>query len=178
MAGILDWFWTKIGLVDPEVQGEEPEVEEEIVDEQPTSRESTSNVSQLPNRNAGETRSETRSETGRNDSSTRSSEKKNNMQIMVYNPHSYDELPSLVKELNNGAPIIVSFIGVSDEEMQRMLDFLFGASYAIGGYATKIDTLIYVLAPHSVDVNSKMKEALLVRDSELANFNRGGSSDS
>ena len=53
--------------------------------------------------------------------------------VVLYSPKNYGDVQSLIDHLRMHEPAIVEFAGIGDEDGQRILDFLSGAIYALGG---------------------------------------------
>lgn len=72
--------------------------------------------------------------------------------LVVYRPVSYDDARNVIDNLKGRRPIIVNMEGIERETAQRILDFMFGACYAVDGRLYKINGRIFVVAPANCDV--------------------------
>ena len=170
MAGLMNWFWDKVGLGDP-VDDEDivvtPEPEEKPVS-QPVAQ-SGSKV--VPIRGGTQTTSQAPAPAPRSVGSSTTNEvtassPAPHSQVVVFTPGKYDDLPELVMHLRQGRLVVTSFDGASDGEVQGWLNFIFGAACALDGTAQKISRSIYLVAPRNVDITSNLKEILLARDNQ------------
>ena len=72
--------------------------------------------------------------------------------FVIYSPKTYTDIKKLIDFLRNGQPIIVNLSTVKQEKGQRILDFLSGAIYALGGKSHKISASIWLLTPNGVNI--------------------------
>lgn len=171
MAGLMSWIWDKVGLGDPvdddypeDVYAEE-ETDYEEEEEMPISAQvGGPNNNVVPLNPRGGASAPSAGQTGGAMSNYAAN---GSSSLVIYTPSKYDDLPELVTYLRQGRPIVVSFEGKAEEDMRRMLDFIFGAACALEGSAQKVSHNIFVVTPASVDVTSNRKETLLARDSLL-----------
>ena len=69
-------------------------------------------------------------------------------------PKSFDDVTDLIARLKAREGLIVDFEGIPPHLAQRMLDFLSGAVFALGGAINKIKKKTYILVPHGVRINT------------------------
>lgn len=74
------------------------------------------------------------------------------MKMIVYHPVSYEDTQIIIDNLKNRKPVIVNMEDLDVDCAQRILDFLSGAIYALGGTMCKISRGIFVVAPNNYDV--------------------------
>lgn len=74
--------------------------------------------------------------------------------VLLVEPRSFDDVQSIVDQLKARRPIILNLEGLEKEVAHRILNFLHGAIYALGGETQKIATGIFFFAPPGVDVAS------------------------
>ena len=72
--------------------------------------------------------------------------------FVIYSPKTYMDVKKLIDFLKNGQPIIVNLSTIKQEKGQRILDFLSGAIYALGGKSHKISLSIWLLTPNGVNI--------------------------
>lgn len=67
---------------------------------------------------------------------------------VIFTPKSYDDVGKLIDHLRCGEQVIVDFSTTNQSVMARMLDFMSGAIYALGGSVKKITRDIFLFAPN------------------------------
>lgn len=74
------------------------------------------------------------------------------MKVMVVEPLSFDDAQHIADYLKNRKPVVVNFENTEKEVAKRMIDFISGTTYALGGTIQKIGNNIFLCAPNNVDV--------------------------
>ncbi|HHU43567.1 MAG: cell division protein SepF [Bacillota bacterium] len=67
--------------------------------------------------------------------------------VSINRPKSFSDIRSLLDSLMDNEGFIVDFEGIDTALAQRMLDFLSGAVYAIGGKIEHIKQKMYIILP-------------------------------
>ncbi|NLW17519.1 MAG: cell division protein SepF [Firmicutes bacterium] len=80
------------------------------------------------------------------------------MKLVVLGPKSLEDVQPIVDHLRARRPVVVNLEGAEQRSRLRILDFLNGAVYALGGRNQRISELIFLLAPHNVDVSNLLEE--------------------
>ncbi|MEG1506446.1 MAG: cell division protein SepF [Bacilli bacterium] len=93
------------------------------------------------------------------------SEKSGNKMILL-EPRAYSESQQIADHLKNRNSVVVNLKRVTSDQAKRIIDFLSGVIYAIGGSMQKIGVGIYLCAPKNVNVQGKITD-----DSEKASKN-------
>lgn len=81
-----------------------------------------------------------------------------NMVITVHEPLSYDESPLIVDDLKSNKAVVLNFEQLDLEVKREIFDFVNGALYAIEGKIQKVNKDIFILAPHSVEIDGLKEE--------------------
>lgn len=81
-----------------------------------------------------------------------------NIKLVVLGPKSYEDVQAIVDHLRARRPVVVNLEGAEQRVRVRILDFLSGAAYAIGGRNQRVSDLIFLLAPANVDINNLLEE--------------------
>lgn len=92
-------------------------------------------------------------------------EKSGNKMILL-EPRAYSESQQIADHLKNRNSVVVNLKRVTSDQAKRIIDFLSGVVYAIGGSMQKIGIGIYICAPKNVNVQGKITE-----DTEKASKN-------
>lgn len=74
------------------------------------------------------------------------------MRVVVVEPVAFDEVQAIALNLRNRRPVIVNLERADREVARRIVDFLSGATYALGGAMQRVGGAIFLFAPHNVDV--------------------------
>jgi len=104
------------------------------------------------------TRAEPRS--GRKNSPVVSIHSQKQMHVVVLEPTSFDEAQSIADQLRNRRPVIVNLENADRNLAKRVVDFISGATYALGGNMQKVGNGIFLFVPNNVDISGEMREEL------------------
>ena len=74
--------------------------------------------------------------------------------LKIVNPRSYKEAAEIADFLMNGNAILVNIDSLASDQIVRLIDYLAGATHAVGGFITKVGKSTIVVAPKNVDVSS------------------------
>jgi len=74
------------------------------------------------------------------------------MRVVVVEPATFDEVQAIALNLRSRRPVIVNLERTDREVARRIVDFLSGATYALGGAMQRVGGAIFLFAPHNVDV--------------------------
>lgn len=83
-----------------------------------------------------------------------------NLKLVVLGPRSYDDVQQIADQLRAKRPVVVNLEAADPKVRVRILDFLNGAVYALGGRSQRVSDLIFLLAPTNVDINNLLEEEL------------------
>ena len=83
--------------------------------------------------------------------------KSGNKMILV-EPRAYSESQQIADYLKNRNSVVVNLKRVTSDQAKRIIDFLTGTIYAIGGDLQKLGNGIYLCTPNNVSVQGKMSE--------------------
>lgn len=75
--------------------------------------------------------------------------------FVFFNPKNYDDVKKLVNYLRQSEPAIVNLEGLSDNEAQRILDFISGSVCALNGCIQRITGNIFLVAPEGFRIMTK-----------------------
>lgn len=83
----------------------------------------------------------------------------NRMEILNFTMLSYDMTGEICGYIKNKKPIIVNMEKLAPHEMQRAVDYLTGACFALNGSVEKVTDNIFIFAPEHVNINpEKIKQ--------------------
>lgn len=81
-----------------------------------------------------------------------------NQKVNIIKPSTFDEAPQICDSLKENKIVVVNTTGLEPKTAQRLLDFIAGATYALGGDLQEVEHGIYVLSPSMVEVTRELKE--------------------
>ena len=94
--------------------------------------------------------------------------KKDNTMILL-EPRAYSESQQIADYLKANSSVVVNLRRVTPDQAKRIVDFLSGTIYAIGGDLQKLGGGIFLLTPSSVNVEGKITdEGLKGKDAKAA----------
>lgn len=76
--------------------------------------------------------------------------------VAVFHPTTFDEVQKLADSLNSRDAVIVNFEGVDEFLTRRIIDFLSGVTYVLGGETQKIGQAVMIFAPPNFDINKDL----------------------
>lgn len=83
-----------------------------------------------------------------------------NMKVLIVKPSSYDEVVDICDHLKNRKIVVVNSTGLEPKVAQRLLDFMSGATYALGGNLEEVGCKIYIVSPSNVEIDSELANEL------------------
>ena len=86
-------------------------------------------------------------------------ESKSGSKMILVEPRAYSESQQIADYLKNRNSVVVNLKRVTSDQAKRLIDFLTGTIYAIGGDLQKLGNGIYLCTPNNVNVQGKMSEA-------------------
>ena len=72
--------------------------------------------------------------------------------ILIVTPKTLSEVQDIIDSLRNRQAIIVQFNKINEKYAQRILDFLNGAIYALGGCEQRIGDNMFLFTPGGVSI--------------------------
>ncbi|MFR5264104.1 cell division protein SepF [Clostridium sp.] len=80
--------------------------------------------------------------------------------IMITKPMSYEDAAEITDALKSRKIVVVNTSALETRTAQRLLDFISGAIYALGGELQDVENRIYIVSPSNVEVNNELKNEL------------------
>lgn len=74
------------------------------------------------------------------------------LKVVVIEPASFDEVQAIADHLRNRKPVIINLEETETDTAKRIVDFISGATYALGGSMQKIGNGIFMFAPVNIDI--------------------------
>ena len=72
--------------------------------------------------------------------------------VILFSPKTFDEAGELVGYLQQDATCVMTLESVPAETARRLLDFLSGIAFALGGRITPVSAKTYFITPQNVDI--------------------------
>jgi cell division inhibitor SepF len=82
----------------------------------------------------------------------------NGNKMILLEPRAYSESQQIADHLKKRNSVVVNLKRVTSDQAKRIIDFLSGCIYAIGGTMQKVGVGIYLCAPNNVSVQGKITE--------------------
>lgn len=83
---------------------------------------------------------------------------KQNSKVMLKELHSYDEVQGIADELRGHRAVVINLQLISRYEAIRIIDFLSGSVYALGGDIQKLGPHTFLCTPDNIDVSGVISE--------------------
>ncbi|MBP3952111.1 cell division protein SepF [Bacillus suaedae] len=80
--------------------------------------------------------------------------------VILLEPRTYDEAQEITDHLKARKAVIINLQRISHEQAKRIVDFLSGTVYAIGGDIQKLGSNIFLCTPDNVDVSGTITEMM------------------
>lgn len=93
--------------------------------------------------------------------------------MILLEPRAYSESQQIVDHLKNRNTVVVNLKRVTSDQAKRIVDFLSGTIYAIGGDIQKIGGGIFLLTPNNVNIQGSIsdeKEGKDIHDNDDINI--------
>lgn len=78
--------------------------------------------------------------------------------MILLEPRAYSESQQIVDYLRNRNAVVVNLKRVTSDQAKRIVDFLSGTIYAIGGEIQKIGGGIFLCTPNNVNIQGKITD--------------------
>jgi cell division inhibitor SepF len=125
--------------------------------QQPEPVQKTTNASRVKK----ERRSTTVAESSNNVVSIASANGTKSSKVVLVEPRVYAEAQDIAENLKNKRATIVNLQRIDREQAIRIIDFLSGTVYALGGEIQRVGTNIFLCTPDNVEVSGEISDYLL-----------------
>ncbi len=79
------------------------------------------------------------------------------VRVVVVEPRSFDDVKSVADNLKNRRPVVINLESAESELARRVVDFVSGAAYALGGGFQKVGSGIFLVVPSNMDITGDYK---------------------
>lgn len=90
----------------------------------------------------------------------------NGNKMMLLEPRAYSESQQIADYLKNRNAVVVNLKRVTPDQAKRIVDFLSGTLYAIGGDLQKLGGGIFLCTPNNINVEGKISDDANVKPSK------------
>ncbi|MFC0524059.1 cell division protein SepF [Pontibacillus salicampi] len=80
--------------------------------------------------------------------------------VVLCEPRTYNEAQEIADNLVNRKAIVINLQRVDHQQAKRIVDFLSGTVYAIGGDIQKLGSETFLCTPDNVDVSGNISEVM------------------
>jgi cell division inhibitor SepF len=80
--------------------------------------------------------------------------------VVLVEPRVYAEAQDIADQLKNRRAVVVNLQRIDRDQAKRIVDFLSGTVYAIGGDIQKVGTDIFLCTPDNVEVSGNISQVL------------------
>lgn len=85
-------------------------------------------------------------------------------EVVVIEPRAFDEALEIVEELRCRRSVVLNLQFLDNEQSQRVVDFLSGATHALDGHQQRVGQGVFIFAPNNFTLNSESQEARALKD--------------
>lgn len=82
------------------------------------------------------------------------------IKVTITKPVDYEEATEICDALKNRRIVLVNTTALELKIAQRLLDFISGSCYALGGELQQIEKGVYLLSPSNVEVTNELKNEI------------------
>jgi len=87
--------------------------------------------------------------------------------VVLVEPRVYAEAQDISDQLKNRRSVVVNLQRIEKDQAKRIIDFLSGTVYALGGDIQKVGTDIFLCTPDNVEVSGSISQ--LMQEQEFEN---------
>jgi cell division inhibitor SepF len=85
-------------------------------------------------------------------------------EVMVIEPRTFDESLEIVESLRVRKSVLLNLHLLDNEQSQRVVDFLSGATHAIDGHQQRIGDGVFLFAPANVLISAETTSSKAIKD--------------
>jgi len=85
-------------------------------------------------------------------------------EVLVIEPRSFDESLEIVDHLRSRKSVLLNLHLLDNEQSQRVVDFLSGATHAIDGHQQRIGEGVFLFAPANVLISSESSSSKAIKE--------------
>ena len=82
------------------------------------------------------------------------------LQVVLVKPDSFQEAPQIADHLKDRKTVLLNLEGVDRETVRRLIDFLSGVAYSLGGKLKRVSNGTFIITPYDVDIMGDILDEL------------------
>lgn len=82
------------------------------------------------------------------------------VRVFLAEPESYEDAQAIADHLRNRRPVVINLHKAHQEQAKRIIDFILGCTYAMGGSMQKLGNNIFLCAPENIDIQGSISDVL------------------
>lgn len=82
------------------------------------------------------------------------------VKVVVLEPTTFEDSQNIADQLKNRRPVIVNLENTDRNLAKRIVDFVSGTTYALGGNMQKVGQGIFLFVPNNVDISGETHEGI------------------
>jgi cell division inhibitor SepF len=86
--------------------------------------------------------------------------------MVLVEPRVYAEAQDIADQLKNRRAVVVNLQRIEKDQAKRIVDFLSGTVYAIGGDIQKVGTDIFLCTPDNIEISGNISQMMQDQDFE------------
>ena len=79
-------------------------------------------------------------------------------EVKIIEPRSFTDAKQIVNQLLENKTVVLNLHLLDKEQSQKIIDFVCGAAFALGGAPQKVGDTVFVFTPNSVQLSVEAKE--------------------
>jgi cell division inhibitor SepF len=84
--------------------------------------------------------------------------------ITILEPRVYSEVQEIADILLKDQSVVLNFVRMDEEQAKRIVDFLTGTVYALGGDIQRVGNEIFLCTPENVSIDGTLTEIMREKD--------------
>lgn len=92
---------------------------------------------------------------------------KGSSKVVLLEPRTYSEAQAIADQLKNRRAVVINLQRMPSDQALRIVDFLSGTVYAIGGDIQKLGVKTFICTPENVDIVGAISELLEEENSSI-----------
>ena len=158
---IFDKVSKKMGLMDPEEENREQEMDDQ------KKREQNSREKEFPFERVGKTdmmEGPSNVVSFQSAVSARDGVSAGKVKVIVIEPKGFDDAQQVANCMREKRPVVINFEHTESEVAKRIIDFISGTTYALNGEIKKVGKNVFLCAPSNVNVTYTEEEKKVTTD--------------
>lgn len=96
------------------------------------------------------------------------------VKVILCECKEYADAQAIADHMKSRRPVVLNLHGAPYEEALRILDFMSGTTYALGGRMEKLGQNVFLCAPENVEIQGSISEWLQVASTQNENATQTG----